>query len=239
MQMREKVGKSRNTVFFQWFVAPEGRKVGSLKRRVRSQLARWEMKNCTPLWREAHCGAKHISKSKCAKHTRCGPLLAVEMSKKCTPLWCEAHFEVKMYKTHHVRTTFGSSDVEKVHAVVARSTFRSENVQNTTCSRHYWRFRCRFASLHYNTLHYTTLHYTPLRYITLRYTPLHYNYNYTTTLHYTPLHKITLHYTTVHYTTLHCTTFHYTSLHYTTLHSTTLQLQLQLHSTTLHYTPLH
>ena len=48
--MREKVGKSRNTVFFQWFVAPEGRKVGSLKRRVRSQLARWVMKNCTPLW---------------------------------------------------------------------------------------------------------------------------------------------------------------------------------------------
>ena len=31
----EKVGKSRNTVFFQCFVAPEGRKVGSLKRRVR------------------------------------------------------------------------------------------------------------------------------------------------------------------------------------------------------------
>jgi len=39
MQAREKVGKSRNTMFFQWFVAPEGRKVGSLKRRVRSQLA--------------------------------------------------------------------------------------------------------------------------------------------------------------------------------------------------------
>ena len=34
------VGKSRKTVFFQWFVAPEGRKVGLLKRRVRSQLAR-------------------------------------------------------------------------------------------------------------------------------------------------------------------------------------------------------
>ena len=39
-QMCEKVGKSRNIVFFQWFGAPEGRKVGSLKRRVRSQLAR-------------------------------------------------------------------------------------------------------------------------------------------------------------------------------------------------------
>ena len=40
MQVREKVGKSRNTVFFECFVAPDGRKVGSLKRRVRSQLAR-------------------------------------------------------------------------------------------------------------------------------------------------------------------------------------------------------
>ena len=106
MQMREKIGKSRFTMFFQWFVAPEGRKVGSLKRRVRSQLARWDMKKCTPLWREAH-------------------------------------FQVKMDKTLEERTTFGSWDVEKVHAVVARSTFRSQNVQNTTCSRHFWRFRCR------------------------------------------------------------------------------------------------
>ena len=88
MQVREKVGKSRITV------APEGRKVGSLKRRVRSHLARWEMKNCTLLWCEAHfevksvksCrsrgtfwswdvekvhavyGAKHISKSNYTKH---------------------------------------------------------------------------------------------------------------------------------------------------------------------------
>ena len=37
------------------------------------------------------CGAKHISKSKCAKHLSVGRLLEVEMSKKCTPLWCEAH----------------------------------------------------------------------------------------------------------------------------------------------------
>ena len=52
------------------------------------------------------CGAKHISKSKCTKHTNVGPLFEVAMSKKCTPLWREAHFQVKMYKTHHVRTTF-------------------------------------------------------------------------------------------------------------------------------------
>ena len=57
------------------------------------------------------CGAKHISKSKCTKHTMLGPLLEVAMSKKCTPLWREAHFEVKMYKTPQLRTTFGRSDV--------------------------------------------------------------------------------------------------------------------------------
>ena len=57
------------------------------------------------------CGAKHISKSKCAKHTILGPLLEV--------------------------------DVEKVHAVAARSTFRSQNVQNTPFSDHFWKLRCR------------------------------------------------------------------------------------------------
>ena len=89
------------------------------------------------------CGAKHISKSKCTKHLRSGPLLEVAMSKKCTPLWREAHFQVKMYKTHQVRTTLGSCDVEKVHAVVARSTFPSQNVQNTPWSDHFWKLRCR------------------------------------------------------------------------------------------------
>ena len=89
------------------------------------------------------CGAKHISKSKCTKHTRSGPLLEVAMSKKCTPLWREAHFQVKMYKTLQLRTTFGSCDVEKVHAVVARRTFPSQNVQNTSASDHFWKLRCR------------------------------------------------------------------------------------------------
>ena len=58
-----------------------------------------------------------------AKHEGFGRLLEVEMWKKWTPLWREAHFQVKLYKTPQVRTTFGSWDVEKVRAVVARSTF--------------------------------------------------------------------------------------------------------------------
>ena len=171
------------------------------------------------------------------------------MSKKCTLLWREAHLQVKMYKTHHVRTTFGSCDVEKVHAVVARSTFPSENVQSTPAPDHFWRFRCRFAwqaqgivdrvkseqnvrvlyhfqlqpPLHHTTLQYITLQLQlHLHYILLHYTPLHYTALNYTTLHYITLHYITLHYITLHYITLHYTTFHYTPLHYTTLHYTTL-----------------
>ena len=40
-----------------------------------------------------------------------------------------------MHKTHQVRTTFGSWDVE--------STFRSQNAQNTPCTDHFWELRCR------------------------------------------------------------------------------------------------
>ena len=41
IKVREISGKSRNLVFFlEWFVGREGRKVASLKRRVRSHLAR-------------------------------------------------------------------------------------------------------------------------------------------------------------------------------------------------------
>ena len=57
------------------------------------------------------CGAKHISKSKCTKHTMLGPLSEVAMSKKCTLSRREAHFEVKMYKAPHVRAAFGGLDV--------------------------------------------------------------------------------------------------------------------------------
>ena len=302
IQMREKVGKSRFTVFFQWFGAPEGRKVGSLKRRVRSQLARREMKNCTPLWREAHfqvkmykthharttfgscdvkkvhavvarstfpsqnvqntqasdhfwklrcrksarrCGAKHMSKSKCAKHLSVGRLLEVEMSKKCTPLWREAHFEVKMYKALHVRATFGGSDVEKVHAVVARSTFGSQNVKTHQGFGPLLEVQMslRFTTLHYITLHYTPLHYAPLHYTTLHNITTTNTQLHSTTLHYTKLHYTTLHYTTLHSTTLHYTTLHQLPLHFTTLHSTPLHYNYNytttLHYNTHHYTPLH
>ena len=61
-----------------------------------------------------------------------GARLEVEMSKKRMLLWREAHVEVKVYKTPQLRTALGGRDVEKVHAVVVRSTCGSENVQKTS-----------------------------------------------------------------------------------------------------------
>ena len=151
MQMCEKVGKSRNTVFPKIWgsggsksrlaKAAGAEPAGQMRdEKVHAVVARstfgsqnvqnisasdhfWKLR-CRKSARR--CGAKHISKSKCTKHRSSGPLLEVVMSKKCTPLWREAHFQVKMYKTPGVRTTFGGCDVEKVHAVVARSTFPSQ-----------------------------------------------------------------------------------------------------------------
>jgi len=57
--------------------------------------------------------------------------------KNCT-LWREAHFEVKTYKT-----TFGSCDVKKAHAVAARSTCPSQNAQSTSVSDRFWKLSCR------------------------------------------------------------------------------------------------
>ena len=89
------------------------------------------------------CGETHILKSKCTKHLSFGALFEVLMSKNCTPLWRNAHLQVKMYKTPHARTTFWSSDVEKLHAAVAKRTFASENLKKLTVSEHFLKFRCR------------------------------------------------------------------------------------------------
>ena len=206
------------------------------------------------------CGAKHISKSKCTKHQGIGPLLEVEMSKKCTPLWREAHFQVKMYKTHHGRTTFGSWDVEKVHVVVARSTFPSQNVQSTPCSDHFWKLRCRKSARRCGAKHISkskcTKHqgFGPLLEVEMskKCTPLWreahvqvkmYKAHHARTTFggsdvASPLRFTTLHYVTLHHTPLHFTTLHYTTLHNTT--TTTTQLDYTpLHSTTLNFTTLH
>ena len=63
-------------------------------------------------------------KLKCQKHCSCGALLAIEMLKKCTFL-CQ---NVKNTYKHFS----GTSVVEKVQAVVARSTLGSQHVEKVS-----------------------------------------------------------------------------------------------------------
>ena len=107
-------------------------------------------------------------------------------------------------------STFGSCDVEKVHAVVARSTFQCHNVQNTPGPDHFWKLRCRVAGAR---------DCAPCQKWAKREGFVAFSTTTTTTPHYTPIHHTTttttpsLHSTTLHYTPLHSTTLHYTTLH--------------------------
>ena len=198
-------------------------------------------KKCTPLWCEAHfqvkmykthqcrttfgscdvekvhaCGAKHISKSKCTKHTILGPLLEVEMSKKCTPLWREAHFQVK-----NVQNTPFLDHFRKFRCRKSARRCGEKHISKSKCTKHHmfapllevrmlkkctplWReapcgvkmyktlgVRTTFGGSDVVALHYTSLHYTTLHNTTTTTTQLH---NYTTT----KLHSTTLHYTPLH-----------------------------------------
>ena len=100
IQVREKVGKSRNTMFVPMICGSGG------------------------------------SKSRLAKAAGAEPAGQMR-AEKLHAVWREAHVQVKMYKTPQLRSTFRSCDVEKMHAVVARSTFQSQNVQNTPASDHF------------------------------------------------------------------------------------------------------
>ena len=110
MQVREKVGKSRNTVFP--MICGSG---GS-----KSRLAKAAGAEPAGQMRDEKLHAV-VARS----------TFRIKNVQNTTPLWHEAHFEVKMYEAHHARTTFGSCDVEKVYAAEARSTLRSQK-----CTKH-------------------------------------------------------------------------------------------------------
>ena len=102
MQMREKVGKSRNTVFrgSGWSKSRLAKAAGAepagqmRDEKLHAVVARSTFPSqnvqSTPLsdhfWKlrcrksARRCGAKHISKSKCTKHTKFGPFLDVQSS---------------------------------------------------------------------------------------------------------------------------------------------------------------
>ena len=150
--------------------------------------------------------------------------------------------------------------VEKVHAVVARSTFPSQNVQNTPGSDHFWKLRCRKSARRCGAKHISkwkcTKHYmfAPLLEVQMskKRTPLCREAHFEVKMYKTLGDRTTLggsdvasplRFTTLHYVTFHHTPLYYTTLHYTTLHNTTTtttQLDYTpVHSTTLNFTTLH
>ena len=168
-----KVGKHYVFNVFHVF-SMEGRKViGLLKRRVRSQLARWKVACC---W-----GAKRISKSKLqSTHTRARTTFGRrDAERKCTPLWREALLEVKKLKTPRACTAFGRWDVLFM--------WQEQGIVTSSKASKTWGFWSSFGCNHQGT----TLHYATLHSITLQDTTLH-----STTPHSTSLYR--LNYTTLH-----------------------------------------
>ena len=128
---RQMLEKSRNAVFFKWFVCRVSRKVGLLKRRVQSHVVRGQIRNCTLLWRKAHLQVKMY------KARRVRSTFWSSDVEKLHAAVAKSAFASEHVRTPHVRSTFWSSDVEKLHAAVARSTFASENVQSTSASENF------------------------------------------------------------------------------------------------------
>ena len=90
------------------------------------------------------CGAKHISKSKCTKHTSSGPLLEVEMSKKCTPLWREQKFRSQNVQNTPAPDHFWKLRCRKsARRCGAKHISKSKCTKNTRDSDHFWKLRCR------------------------------------------------------------------------------------------------
>ena len=79
------------------------------------------------------CGAKHVKSKVHFWKLRC----------RTFGRRCGAKHISKSKCTKHTRVGALLEVVEKVYAVVARSTFPSQNVQNTPGSEHVWKLRCR------------------------------------------------------------------------------------------------
>ena len=95
----------------------------------------WKLRGRKSLRR---CGAKHIYKSKCTKHTILRPLLEVAtLKKKCPPLWREANFKVKNVKNWQVRTNFDVQMSKKCTPLWREANFQVKSVKN-------WQVRTNF-----------------------------------------------------------------------------------------------
>ena len=136
--MREKVGQSRFTVFFPMICSSGGSKsrlakaagaepAGQMRdEKLHAVVARSAFPSQNVL---STPRSDHFWKLRCRKSVRRCGVKHISKSKCTNHTMFGPLLEVEMSK--------------KVHAVVARSTFPSQNVQNTPRSDHFWKLRCR------------------------------------------------------------------------------------------------
>ena len=88
---------------------------------------------------------RRSEKRKSQKKEDAGVRKGRKVTKHCVfPMICgSGGSKSRLAKAAGVEPAFGGSDVEKVHAVVARSTFPNQNVQHTPGPDHFWQLRCR------------------------------------------------------------------------------------------------
>ena len=114
--------KSRNAVFFQWFVCRVGPKVGLLKRRVRRSELRGEIKNCTPLWRKADLEVKML------KNWGSG-----------TTFWS---LDVEKLYAAVAKSTFGSENVQNMTCLDHFLKFRCRKIVRRCGEKHIRKWKC-------------------------------------------------------------------------------------------------
>ena len=86
---------------------------------------------------------KKIRDGESQKREDAGARKGREVAKHCVfPVFCGSGGSKSRLAKAAGAETSGQRGDEKVHSVVARSTFGSKNVQNTPFSAHFWKLRC-------------------------------------------------------------------------------------------------
>ena len=101
MQVREKVEKSRNTVFFPMICGTSGSKSRLAKAAGAKPSGQMRDEQLHAVVARSTFPSKNVQ-----NHSR--TTFGSSDDEKVHALWREAHFQVKMYKAHQPRSTFGS-----------------------------------------------------------------------------------------------------------------------------------
>ena len=112
----------RIAVFFQWFVVPDVRKVASLKRRVRRYLFSRQVKNGTPLWREARFQVKTHKTPQCRSH-----------------FWC---CDVQKWHSAVARSTFAGENAQKLTVSEHFLKFWCRKITRRCGAKHICKSKC-------------------------------------------------------------------------------------------------